>query len=265
MKMVNATMNGRWPIILPEHRAARPVNDWWEAQRLAAMHSRIRHHPTNDMHRPHVLDVGAEEGDFSCLMSMWGADVFLVEPNPKAWSWIRSTFEANNQKPHGWFVGLLASESDLELPSGTGWTWSHSNRHRWPDCADDGEPTPEHGFHHIAEHSEVDAVTTLDVLVSAGGWVPDIITMDVEGGELHCLMGAERTLSEHRPEVFVSIHPEFLRDLYGQSKDDVLDLMAGHNYRAQFICSDHEEHYFFSPLENPWPWSDPHDHTQFQR
>lgn len=262
--MVDAMMNGRWPIRLPEHRAARPVNDWWEAQRLAAMHSRVLHHlNTCDDHWPRVLDVGAEEGDFSCLLSMWGADVFLVEPNPKAWPWIKATFEANDQTPAGWFVGLLGSD---EQRVGLGDVCTADPLlFTWPHAANEREPTPEHGFHHLAEHAGPTPVGTLDQLTSVVAWAPDIITMDVEGGELHCLMGAEATLREHRPEVFVSIHPEFLRDLYGQSKDDVLDLMAGHNYRAQFICSDHEEHWFFSPLEQPWPWGDPHDHTQFQR
>ena len=255
--MVHTLMNGRWPIELPEHRADRPINDWWEAQRLAAMHSRIRHHPTNDMHRPHVLDIGAEEGDFSCLMSLWGADVFLVEPNPKAWPWIKATFEANGQTPAGSFVGLLGAEA-IE-------TWDEvfgTTDATFPLSAYDADPTPEHGFHHLAEHAEVDHILTLDGLVDAAGFTPDIITMDVEGGELHVLEGAYKTLAQHRPEVFISIHPEFLRDLYGQDRDMVFDLMADMHYRAQFICTDHEEHWHFVPLEQQWPWADPHDHTK---
>jgi hypothetical protein len=59
-------INGRWPLLLPDHRAARPSWGWWEATRLAAMHHFIQ---PGDV----VYDVGAEEGDFPCLFSTWGA------------------------------------------------------------------------------------------------------------------------------------------------------------------------------------------------
>ena len=49
-------VNGRWPLWLPEHRAARPEWPWWEAARLSAMH----HVLGQGGHT--VWDVGAEIG-----------------------------------------------------------------------------------------------------------------------------------------------------------------------------------------------------------
>lgn len=257
--MVHTQMNQRWDIILPHHRAMRPINSWWEAQRLAATHARI-HALTGALGRkPRVLDVGAEEGDFPCLYSLWGAEVFLVEPNPLVWPWIKRTFDANRQVPKGLFVGLLGSPEQVNNLEPT-------FRGDWPECAFDDDPTPEHGFQHLHEHGEVSPVWTLDMMLNwSAGWTPDIVAMDIEGGELHCLMGADRTLREHRPELFISIHPEFLIDLYGQSEHEVKAFLADRGYRLQFICEDHERHYHAVPLERPWPWADPHRHQDHVR
>ena len=56
-----------------------------------------------------------------------------------------------------------------------------------------------------------------DVAVEDGGFVPDLIKIDVEGDELLVLEGAERILSERRPHLIVEVHSpaldESCRDL----------------------------------------------------
>ena len=258
IEMVDARMNDRWMLKLPKHRAERPVNSWWEAQRLALTFQRISHLlETRDEHWPRVLDVGAEEGDFPCLYSMWGADVFLVEPNPKSWPWIKATFESNEQTPAGWYVGLLGAERAGPHPEFAP-DCRFEDTTMWPDCASEEEPTPEHGFHHLHEHADVDATWTLTGLCIAADWTPDLICMDIEGGELHALRGATDVLEQVRPELIVSLHPDFMRDLYGHMPEAVHDLMEGLDYRKQFICADHEQHWHYVPREKPWPWADPH-------
>ena len=198
-----ACINGRWPLNLPPHRAARPSWPWWEATRLAAMRHFIQ--PGDP-----VYDIGAEEGDFPALFASWGAHLVLVEPNPHVWPCIRWTWEANDlPAPLKWHVGLLGDapqSADLDDSNAV-------DMDGWPACAY-GPMIPDHGFRHLNEHAGiVSPVTTLDLL--AQGLPPDVVTMDVEGGELHVLRGAQETLAEHRPIVFVSIHPEFMHDLYG--------------------------------------------------
>jgi FkbM family methyltransferase len=232
-------VNDRWPLVVPDHRAARPSWPWWEAQRLAAMFHFIR---PGDV----VYDIGAEEGDFPALFTSWGANVVLAEPNPKAWPNIRATFEANELRPAAWWVGLV---SDRE--------WRVDDEHRfgtgdWPDCSYD-TMVPDHGFFAIWEHSGVSPGLTFDELVNRTGLAPNVITIDVEGGEGHVLRGAADTLRYIRPLVFCSVHPEFLVEHYGETADELDAFMRMAGYEDVFLCTDHERHMLYVPEERMWP------------
>jgi hypothetical protein len=49
--------------------------------------------------------------------------------------------------------------------------------------------------------------TTLDALVYEDGWpAPDVIKMDVDGGERDVLRGGTRVLREHHPRVILEVH-----------------------------------------------------------
>ena len=53
--------------------------------------------------------------------------------------------------------------------------------------------------------------TTLDELAfGPGGFVPDLVKMDVEGNEVHALRGAERLLAERKPHIIIETHSEDL-------------------------------------------------------
>lgn len=244
---------GLGPLWLPEVRCDRSQRPWWEAARLHSMHHYIQ--PGE-----RLLDIGAEMGDLSCLFASWGVGMFLVEPNPKAWPWIASTFEANQfrQRVHGWYVGLLGSErqSMLEAVRSDRLSVDYigDGALGWPDwCAND-EMDPATGFYHLAEHAEVSPVTTVDDLVNESGFTPTSITMDVEGGEMDVLYGALNTLEQCQPKVWVSIHPDFMADQYGYKKETLLDFMVGCDYTPVFLATDHEEHWMFLPESYGWRW-----------
>lgn len=256
--MKETWINGRWPLMLPDHRADRPEWAYWEATRLAAMHCHIE---PGDV----VYDVGAEAGDFSALFATWGAEVVLVEPNPKAWPTIRATFEGNSLRVPAWLVALLTDTDpydDTSYGNPGDWTddtpdiqWDRAGM-GWPECTE-GPMDPAHGFAHIGE-GDCDAVT-LDWM---GGKpdgaprfpVPDVITMDVEGGEAHVIRGAVNTLVMHRPTVFMSVHPQFMADLYGEHPNQIHDTMRSLGYHGRFLGEDHEQHWVFAhPDKRPFP------------
>lgn len=230
--MRETLINGRWSLKLPEHRAVSRW-DWWEKERLAYAWAIMRH---GDV----VWDVGAEEGDMSALWASWGAQVVMLEPSPKAWPFARRTFEANGLKPAGCFAGFASDVTDL-----------HPDRQDvdaeldgvWPRCAFD-EGVPEFGFRHLYEARTSTPQIRLDDLEAP---VPDVVTMDVEGGEYTVLLGAARILDEVRPIWLVSVHPEFLRDSYGHTSDDVLAHFGLHGYETQLLAVDHEYHYLAKP------------------
>ena len=246
-------VNDRWPLWMAPHRAARP--EWsapphyWEGKRLDRMHDEIvaMIEPNNltdlpEDDRPVVWDIGAEEGDMPALYASWGADVVLVEPNPKVWPCIAYHWRVNDlPDPLGCYVGLVGSES-AGLPDDATWLPPSS----WPLAAG-GDMYPAHGFHHLMDYAETDPVTTLDEMLGLFP-APDVITADIEGGEGHMLAGAERMLSEVRPVWFLSVHPTFMIEMYGQNPSEhVHDVFARHGYTMEFIEDRHEQHLIYLP------------------
>lgn len=229
-QFVRTMINGRWPLHLLPHRATRPEWPFWEAHTLALAYMLIK--PGNI-----VWEVGAEEGDFPALYATWGAEVVLIEPNPHVWPQIKLHWQGNvAHEPLRSVVGLASDQTvSVEADYDTGFTGG------WPNVAS-GEVKPDHGFRHIWEHASVSPQFRLDDL---GLPIPDLITMDIEGGELHALRGMEETLRQHHPQLIVSIHDGFLRELYGLSSDDVLAFMDGLGYEHRHLCTDHEAHWWF--------------------
>ena len=62
----------------------------------------------------------------------------------------------------------------------------------------------------IAHDAGAGAVSIDELAYGSGGFVPDLVKMDVEGNEVAALRGAERLLSERKPHVIVETHSEDL-------------------------------------------------------
>lgn len=58
------------------------------------------------------------------------------------------------------------------------------------------------------------------------GYVPDLVKIDVEGGEEQVMRGALRTLREHKPLVIFE-HGYGAANAYGTEPDDIFGLLAG--------------------------------------
>lgn len=234
--MIDTTINGRWTLKLPEHRAGRPEWPWWEATRLAHMHHHL--HGAEGC----VFDVGAEEGDFPALWASWRNDVVLFEPNPKVWANVKAIFDANRLAPLLTFPGFAADQDgdrDIEFLGGLG------HGPVWPPSAH-GPVIGDHGFCNLSERPDV---PRLRIDTVAEVMPPTAITIDVEGAELQVLRGAEHTLRELRPLVWVSVHPEFMADMYGDTPDDLHGFFDKLGYERTFLTTDHEQHWFMWPVE----------------
>lgn len=231
-------INGRWTLRLPAHRARRPQwrieNGGWETERLASMHDTLTALDGED--DPVVFDIGAEEGDMPALFASWGCDVVLVEPNRRVWPNMRLIFEENDlNDPLACFVGFAADEDDGTEPE-VG----------WPDCAD-GRVIGDHGFLNLSERPDV-ARTTIDRLATTVRR-PDAITIDVEGAELRVLRGAAGTLRLDRPLLWISVHPAFMVEMYGDHDHDLHRFLADLGYVGRLLAVDHEHHWFYVPTE----------------
>ena len=74
---------------------------------------------------------------------------------------------------------------------------------------------------------------TLDGFCLENGLKPDVVKIDVEGGEIGVLQGAREILARQRPLIFLSVHPVEL-GLLGSSSEDLAHLIDDLGY----VCRD---------------------------
>ena len=232
--MQTTRINDRYEIKLDPGRINQH-NIWlasggWEVERLEAMHETIK---PGDF----VIDIGAELGDFTALFALWGAEVGIVEPSAGMWPSIRQTWIANvDRDPVFSFIGF-ASDTDSGFVD-------NALSPAWPDESIGGL-TKEPGFCHLDEQRDLPQIT-IDNIVDITGLTPNVVTIDIEGSELACLHGASETLKTGITTFFVSVHPDFMRDRWGYSRDDLLDYMYSFGYDGAHLATDHEEHWKFT-------------------
>lgn len=234
-EMVKVRVNGQFDIILPKHRADRP--EWftekgWEKERMQNMRGRI---DKGDV----VLYVGNEEGDLSGIIASWGAKMILVEPNPKVWPNTKAIWEANNLPiPEFCFVGFASSKNNYGSDD-----YSVDSL---PKCAE-GDVIGDHGFMELRNHNAPEI--TVDTICLGHLSEPiDHISIDVEGSEWEVLKGSEETIKIHKPTLWVSIHPEFMIQQYGQYSAELRGWIKGLGYKETILAYDHELHTLYTPL-----------------
>lgn len=187
-------INNKWDIWLPDHRADRKEWPSWEYKRLESIRKTTK---PGDV----VYYVGAEEGDMAALLAMWGAKLVLIEPNEKVWPNIKAIWESNKLSlPLYCFLGF-ASDKSKALGEKVVYDC-------FPACAD-GEVIGNHGFKELRDPASIAQIKIDDL---AYMFKPDMISIDVEGSEGKVLRGAEQTLRKHHPRIYLSLHPEFLRN-----------------------------------------------------
>ena len=228
MSFSETIINGKWKLNLPDHRLKLWEGGWEEA-RLEALRSRISDGTV-------VYDIGSEENDMTALMATWGARMVSVEPSPYYWPRAKEVFEMNNVKPEYCYVGFASqvtdeSNADFEMGEKDG----------WPLCAY-GEG--KEGFRHLAQETDATPQITIDDLVTRC-LIPDILNIDVEGSCFEVLKGAFKILLEYSPEVFVSIHPEIMKEWYKTTPEDLYGYMEKLGYKKKFLGFAHEFHYHF--------------------
>lgn len=231
-EMVKALLNGEFEIILPKHRADRP--EWytekgWEKARLKHIHSTTK---KSDV----VYYIGAEEGEMCALVAMWGAKVFMFEPNERVMPNMRAIWEANNLDMGDMFYPGFAG-NDVK-----------GSQNLWRIDEIKGDVIHDHGFKELRDPGDI-PITTIDYQVEMmEHQVPTMITMDVEGSEWEVLQGAENTLRKHKPRIYLSLHPEFLIDQYNKYSYEVRRWLIDMGYKETLLDYQHEVHLYYEHI-----------------
>jgi FkbM family methyltransferase len=244
VEIVEATLNGRYTLKLPKHRADRP--EWyteagWEKARMEALVDCIEYkYESSDANDPLpvVYYVGSEEGELAAICAMSCADVYLFEPNPKAWPNIKAVWDANKLTQPWCFPGFASDKTVIQDGTYIG--------RRWPESAT-GEIVGDHGFKELYLEADNYSQIRLDD-VSAAYEPPDILTFDVEGSEWQVLRGAHAILEHARPVIFASIHPEFMFHQWGEYSADFRGWIKAFGYKETILDYQHELHCMYEPL-----------------
>lgn len=185
-----------------------------------------------------VFDIGAEQGEFSVFAAKnvgW-ANLHLFEASPFYWPNIKRIWEENELNSPYTFHGFIASENKihkLNLNKG------------WPKAAHLNIFTETNQITtHQSDYKDLPRIT-IDTYCLTRDVIPDIIMMDIEGGEVDAIEGAENILTRHSPVVFISVHSDETLNMYGRKKEELFDMMRNFGYNATHINTDHEEHWKF--------------------
>lgn len=195
-------INNKYDLYLPEHRAAREewdlANGGWEVARIEEM---LKTLTPQDI----LFDLGTEEGDISALLVKYSdCNIVLVEPNHRVWSCIKAIWEANELKrPFDFYPGFFSSQNKFDSMFHPTW-----------ELLETTGLESDHGFKQLYENYPDVPQVTLDKHCEITGVYPTVITMDVEGAEFEVIKGAEKTLREKKPIIFMSVHPEFMYESY---------------------------------------------------
>lgn len=220
---------------LPQPLASWDVWDYWERERISSMQATLT---TDDV----LFDVGAEQGWMSTLFAKYMTpNIVLFEPTAEFWPNIKATFEKNGlQPPLATWMGLVSDRSFDD---------ASSPQKGWPTPAHSGQLIDRNKYVNLHDQGHITPQITIDDFVRVTEVTPTALSIDVEGAEHLVLEGARATLTNGRPYVWVSQHPDLLERDYGVSNEAIFTYMGDLGYARTLLATDHEEHWLYWKLK----------------
>ena len=226
--MVNIKFSGTVPMTIFKFRAAdQDFEDTWEKGYVQELIATLKPGMT-------VYDIGAENGETTVLAGklVGGEKVHIFEPNESYFPNIKAIWNANNlKKPASSFNGYVYEESS-EIAY-----YQNFEMLGYGDI-----------FHGCLHPNHIDTpMQTISIDDHCKNFeLPDVVIMDIEGGELAAVRGAINTIQNHSPIFFISIHEKwFIKHRSNGTKQDLIDIFIENGYDAIHLSTDHEEHWKF--------------------
>lgn len=172
-----------------------------------------------------IADIGANIGWYCAHMAAADptAHVVAFEPVPSSFSWLRKTIERNGlNNVVAECLAIMDRPGIYEIfvdPTISGAASAHPTVYIEDSCP-----------------VSVDAIT-LDSYAAEHGLRFDAVKLDVEGGELAVLRGADYVLANHRPMIFLEMLRRHAR-AFGYHPNDIIALMRSLNYGCFRIAGD---------------------------
>lgn len=145
-----------------------------------------------------AYDIGANIGFVSILLALTGgpgSQVFAFEPLPANIERLRSHIEMNNLHDRVKLVQVAIGEG-----AGRARFLVHASGGMGKLEGSDGRRTP------YQAEIEVDTLALDDFIWASGNPPPDLMKIDIEGGETKAVRGMRRIFKESRPVILMEIH-----------------------------------------------------------
>jgi FkbM family methyltransferase len=172
-----------------------------------------------------VADIGANIGWYSAHLAAKDktARIYAFEPVPDTFKWLQMAI-IHNKLPN-----VVMEQLAIADCSGT--------MEIYVDPTIAGAASAHPTVYQDTSSPVLVPVTTLDEYAATHRLRIDAIKLDVEGGELAALRGAERVLTEHRPMVFSEMLRRHAR-AFGYHPNAIIALMKSHEYNCFRIADD---------------------------
>jgi FkbM family methyltransferase len=181
-------------------------------------------------------DVGASTGLYSLVAQGvlgTGGQIHAFEPDDPSLELYAQHFRELNPRCTLFLNRCFVSDADTAAPEAVRVsapalrTGKSEQRHRY-----------------LFNPSDTAGITSLrlDSYVAAGHAPPTVIKIDVEGAELLVLRGLAATLRQHRPILFLSVHPGLIEH-FGHRTEKVGQLLHSLGYQYTAITSEGEIHW----------------------
>lgn len=174
------------------------------------------------------FDVGANHGFYTVLCSRWvgkGGKVVAFEPSPANQVLLKYHLKANRVKNVEVVPSIVGDRVSESAPFWLVDGGDHSSNSA-TFGAIQGENVP---FMERRQLSEIRVpAISLDALYSKNGLIPDVVKVDVEGGELAVFRGMKQLLADVRPMVVFGCHPFWMPQ--GDTVEALLALLQAARY-----------------------------------
>lgn len=201
-----------------------------------------------------VYDIGAYDGITSVIagQTVGASNVVIIEPAEMNWATIRAYWQAHDlSAPRATYAGFLseADKSGLDPKSvvvvgGFPVEAEKSSVAQYEEGLNFRLLNDRTFYPEVAARPNL----TLDTVASIAG-MPAGITMDVEGAEFLVLQGAVEVLKAAHPRLWISVHPDFMRERFHHDPVALHIFLNRLGYKETLLAKDHEEHWLWECVD----------------
>lgn len=172
-----------------------------------------------------VIDVGANIGNYSTYFLKHGATVHAFEPTPETFKVLESKLKNKDAKCYNVLVGNSIGKTKFYFTGTSGENSAIPQKELTQEIELNQTKLDEYNFNNVS-----------------------LIKIDVQGMDYEVLLGANKTISKHKPAILIECWEEGLKSR-GYSVKHIYDFMSNVGYTGEKVydCGNYHD-MFFRPI-----------------